>query len=142
MLRRSINIRADTRDRRVATCDAGDAEVGDLYRFAVLCQQQILRLDIAVNNAVAMRVAKPGTDLFEILQSGLERQPLFAARFLQIAAFKIFKHKIMKDGAPQIAGRAMADAADDVRVTNAVESDRLVLKVLDKRPFEIGSRSS
>src|SRR5204862_2338582 len=34
-------------------------------------------------------------------------------------------------------GRAVADPADDVRMTNAVERDRLVLKILDQGPLEI-----
>jgi hypothetical protein len=32
----------------------------------------------------------------------------------------------------------VADAADDVRVANAVEGDRFILKVLDQSPFQIG----
>ena len=43
----------------------------------------------------------------------------------------------MKYGPDEVACRAMANAADDVRMADAVKSDCLVLKVLDERTFQI-----
>jgi pyruvate-ferredoxin/flavodoxin oxidoreductase len=44
----------------------------------------------------------------------------------------------MKDHAAQVARCSVAEPADDVRMADAVERDRLVLKVFDERSFEIG----
>jgi len=32
----------------------------------------------------------------------------------------------------------VSDAADDIRVPNAVKGDRFVLKIFDERAFEVG----
>src|ERR1043166_1949230 len=43
----------------------------------------------------------------------------------------------MKDSTIQVARGSVAETADDVRVTNAVQSDRFVLEILDQRPLQI-----
>ena len=42
----------------------------------------------------------------------------------------------MKNRPPEVTGRPVAYPADDVRVSNTIESDRLVLKILDQRAFQ------
>lgn len=50
MLGRSVDIGSDPRDRCVVQRDAGDAKVGYLHRLMIGGQEQVLRLDVAVND--------------------------------------------------------------------------------------------
>ena len=43
----------------------------------------------------------------------------------------------MKRSAVKIDSRAVAEATDDVRMANAIERDRFILKILNQRAFEI-----
>ena len=85
-----------------------------------------------------MSMGEPRTDLLDITDRSLERDPALSHGVLQVAAGQILEYKVMKDGSLQIAGRAVSDAADDIRVPNAVKGDRLILKILDQRAFEVG----
>src|SRR5688500_18087324 len=90
-----------------------------------------------MNDAVAVRVTETRADLFDISERFLERRLAVPDKLLQVTAGQVFENKIMKDRASQIPGRAVPDAADYVRVANAIERDRLVLKVLDKCSLEV-----
>lgn len=90
-----------------------------------------------MNYRISMSVAEPGTDLFDVVDRLLGPDPLPADQMLQIATRHIFEHEIVKNGPDQVAGRAMANAANDIRVANPIESDGLVLKVLNQRSLEI-----
>src|SRR5688500_1716016 len=118
--------------------ETSNTEVRDLNSLPVLCQQKVLGLDVTVNYVVAMRVPEPRADLFDITHRLLQRQVSLSSCFLQITALEILKYEIMKDGASKIARGTVAEAANDVRMSHAIESDRLVLKILDQCPFKIG----
>ena len=137
MLRRSINVRSDSRDRRIALMDPRDAKVGYLHCFAIFRQQQIMRFDIAVNNAVPVCMPQSGTNLLNILDRGAKQKLFLAGRFLQIAAREKLENDVMKKRAGQIASCAVSESANDVRMPDAIKSYSLVLKILYKRPLEI-----
>ena len=61
--------------------DPRDTKVGDLHCFAVFRQQQIMRFDIAVNNAVPVCMPQSGTNLLNILDRGAKRKLFLAGRF-------------------------------------------------------------
>ena len=44
----------------------------------------------------------------------------------------------MKNRSLEVAGGAVSDTADNIRVPNTVEGDGFVLKVLYERAFQIG----
>ena len=82
MLRRGVNVRADARNRALSGLDFGDAEVCDLDRVLVCREQKVLRLYVAVYNAVLVRVRESGADLFEVEERAFERQRVFAYKRL------------------------------------------------------------
>ncbi len=61
-----------------------------------------------------MGVSQPGTNLLDVADRALERYPALSHGVLQIAAGQILKHQVMKDSSLQVAGRSVADTADDV----------------------------
>src|SRR5204863_5423062 len=58
------------------------------------------------------------------------------AKLSQIAAVKIFKHQVMKCGAMHVERGPVAEPADDVRMSHAIECDGFVLKILDQGLFQ------
>jgi len=90
-----------------------------------------------MDDPVLMGMPQSGTNLLEIMKSTSERDLLGSGRFLKVAALHILQNEVMKDRAGKVAGSAMAQAADDVRVADPVECDRLVLKVLNEGSFEV-----
>jgi hypothetical protein len=56
---------------------------------------------------------------------------------LQIAAGHVFENDVVENRPRKIPRRAMAQTADDIRMTDPIERDRLILKVLDKRPLKV-----
>ncbi len=68
VFRRRIDIGADASDRGVGLMYTGDTEIGDLHRRAVLGQQQILRLDVAMDYRVVVGMAEAGTYLLDIAE--------------------------------------------------------------------------
>src|SRR6476620_8254585 len=103
MLRRSINICTNARDRRIRHVNSGHSEVGDLYGRMIGGQQKILGLDVAVDDAFVMSVAEACTDLFDVVERGLEVALPLANECLQITAGHVFENKVMKDRPLQIA---------------------------------------
>ena len=78
VLGRGVNVRADARDCALGGLDFGDAEVSYLDRVLVCGEQEVLRLYVAVYNAVLVRVRESGAYLFEIEERAFERQRVFA----------------------------------------------------------------
>ncbi|HVQ55778.1 MAG TPA: hypothetical protein VMS29_03390, partial [Pyrinomonadaceae bacterium] len=82
-------------------------------------------------------VAQAGANLLNVLHRILKREQALAAQLLKVPAFEIFEYEIMKDSAVQIPRGAVPETADDIRVTDAVERDGLILEIFDKRSFEV-----
>jgi len=78
-----------------------------------------------------------GANLLDIPQCVLQRHHAFATEFLEIAASEILENKVMKDRSLQVAGRAVTEAADDIRMSHTIKCEGLILKVLDKRPLQV-----
>src|SRR2546423_10055707 len=116
MFGRGVDVRADARDRAIERLDLGNAEVSDLNRLAVGREQQVLRLDVAVNHVALVRVSESGADLFEIMERALKRQRIAPTECGHIAAGQVFEHEIMESVTGEVERRAMTEAVDDVRV--------------------------
>src|SRR5688572_27232220 len=90
MFRRSVNIRADASDFIFfASGDFGDAEVCDLQQAVIGAEQKIVRLEIAVNDALLVGVGQRLANLLEIKQRLIQRQSVAragAAKPQQVAA--------------------------------------------------------
>src|SRR5688572_4003601 len=59
-----------------------------------------------------------------------------------VAARHVFQNDVMKSCTCQVDGGAVSKAADDVRVSHAIESNGLVLKILNQRLLQLHIRSS
>jgi hypothetical protein len=90
-----------------------------------------------MDDAFAVCVPKAGADLFDVFEGSLCLDALFTTEALKIAARQILKNKVMKRGSLKIASGSMPKTTDYVRMSDTVKSDRLVLKILDQRPFEV-----
>src|SRR2546425_4671692 len=88
-------------------------------------------------DAALVRMREAGTDLLQIEERTIEAEFLFATILRHVTAAEIFQHQIMKCGAVDIERGAVTEAADDVRVTDAIESNCFILKILDESLFEI-----
>ena len=137
VLRRSVNIGSNTRDRRIRDRKPRHAKIRDLRSRMICREQNILRLDVAMDNSLTVSVAESGTNLLDIAQRPLYRQRFAAHHHLQIAAGEVFEDEIVKDGSLQIASSSMAQAADDIRMSHSIDRDRFVLKILDQSPFKV-----
>ena len=71
----------------------------------------------------------------------MDRQRTCFRERKHVAARKILEHDVVKRGAREIDGGAVSKPIDDVRVTNAVECDRFVLKIRNECFFEFRVRS-
>jgi len=104
----------------------------------ITVQKKVLGLDVAMYDAAFMCMAQTRTDLFEMIESFFERRFLPPHVRLQIAAGHVFEDKVMEDHSLQIAGSPVSEAANDVRMPDAIEGECFVLKILYKGPLEIG----
>src|SRR4026208_2291773 len=100
--------------------NARDAKVSDLYRLEVACQEQIMRLDVAMDHTLHVGMPQAGANLLQIIDSRFGVGASFPAITLQIAARQIFQHEIMKCLSSQVLCGAVTQAADDVRMTDAI----------------------
>ncbi len=90
---------------------AGDAEVGDL-RLAVAVQQDVLRLDVAMDETVAVREREPARDLDRQLERRRDRQWVrLLDQPLEVVAADELEHDELL---PTVL--APVDDRDDVRV--------------------------
>src|SRR5690349_9191043 len=120
MLRRCIDVRSHARYRSVVLMYSGHTEISDLYNVVVLRKEQVLRLYVAMDDAVIVGVPESGTNLFAIMQSLLQRDLLGSRRFLEVAALHKLKYEVMEYGSGKVTSRAMAKAADDVRMADPI----------------------
>src|SRR5689334_22823497 len=90
-----------------------------------------------MNNAALVRVRETGTDLLEIEERTLDGQRTRARQRVHVAAGKILEHDVMKRRAGEIDRCSVSETIDDVRMTNAIERDCFVLKIINQRPLEI-----
>jgi hypothetical protein len=93
-----------------------------------------------MNYPVLVCVAKAGTHLFDIAQHLSERHTPLPAGLLKITAGQILQDQIMKHGAAKIPSSTMAETAYYIRMSDPIQRDRFVLKILDKRSLEIRIR--
>ena len=105
---------------------AGDAEVGDLGR-ALLVDEDVLRLDVAVDDAAPVRGAERAGDLDRVGDRLVDRQaPEPADPVLERLALDVLEDDV---GAPVLLARV--DHADDVRVRELRDGARLAAEALE-----------
>ena len=104
------------RPRVVAAVDAGDAEVEDAHvqaNAALVEQEDVVRLDVAVDDALAVGVDQGQQHLAAELQARLERQcPLRRQAFAQRLALQILHDQVR--AVDRVDAEVVDD--DDVRV--------------------------
>src|SRR5205814_469146 len=93
MLRRGIDICADARNCAIATFKPRHAKVGNLHGFAIARQQEILRLNVAMDDAALMRMREAGTDLLQIEERAIEAEFLLATKLRHVTAAEILQHQ-------------------------------------------------
>src|SRR5688572_13638015 len=84
-----------------------------------------------------MRVRKSGRNLFEIKQCLIDWQGALPRESSHVAARHVFENYVMKRCAGEIDSGAVSEPADDVWMTNTIQSDCLVLKILNQRAFQV-----
>src|ERR1044072_3605276 len=136
MLGRSVDVCADARDGAFISVQTRDAEVGNLYDLPIAGQEQVLRFDVAMNDAGTVCVRQPGANLLEIKKRFLNRQRTTTRKRRHVSARKILEHDVVKSSSGQVDRGAVSEAADDVGMTNAIQSYCFVLKVCDQGVFQ------
>src|SRR5262249_30899115 len=133
MFGRGVNISANAGDLVVfARGYFGHAEVGDLKRAVIGAEQEVVRLEVAVNDPLVVGVGQRLAGLFEIEERLFERQRIAwagAAEFEQVAARHVFERQVIKRRAAQVGGGAVPPSQDHVRMAYGVERDGFVLEV-------------
>src|SRR6185503_8226925 len=127
----------DPCDRAFDSVDPSHAEVSNLHDFFVGGEQQVLRLDVAMDHAAFVCVRKTGANLFQIKQDSLKRQWARFSKRKQIAAGKILENDVMKSRAGEIDGGTVSETVYDIWVSNAIECNGLVLKIRDERSLQL-----
>src|SRR5437016_13462406 len=137
MFRRRIDVRADPRDGALGGFEFGHTKVSNLHCFMISGQQKILRLNIAMNDAAFVSMRKPRADLLQIKHCASKSKRLTPRQSRQVAASQIFKNDVVKCGAVKVECGAMAETADNVYMTNAIQGNCFILKVLNQGTFQI-----
>ena len=114
---------------------AGDAEVGDL-RAAFLADQDVLRLDVAMDDLPLVRGAKRTRDLDRVGDRlGDLEWPLAADQLLQRFALDVLEHDVRRadTGLVGVLGGLLAgvDDGDDVRMIESRDGARLATEALE-----------
>ncbi len=121
---RGAEHRADLRDVRLLG-GLGDAEVGELDH-AVGVDEQVAGLDVAVHDAVAMRVVEPAAGLGEHVHGGARRHRPAVAQ--QLGARVPVDELHDDELARRVAVRAEVEDLHDVRVHEPRGGERLALE--------------
>src|SRR6266699_948708 len=137
MLRRSIDVSTDSSNRAVACLEFCDPEVRNLDYTLIGRQQKVLRFDVAVNHVALMRVSESGANLLQIIHRLFQPERLASSARRQITTAEKLQYQVVKSHSVQIDRRPMPQAANDVRVSNSIQRDRFVLKILDQGLFQI-----
>ena len=90
--------------------DFGDAEVGD-FEMAVVGHEEIFEFDVAVGDAVGVKVADAAEELFPEAEVVLQRHVAFLHEGVELALGTVFH-----DDVPAAGVGAETDAFDDVGV--------------------------
>ena len=129
LLRREVLRGADDRAllRHLARARAGDAEVRHLDD-ALGVDDHVVRLDVAVDDAVAVRVAERGEDLARVRdRDGHRAEPARADQLLERPPLDVLHDDVV--GAVRLAS---IEDGDDVRVREAGGMRRLSAEALDE----------
>jgi hypothetical protein len=111
----------------LARARAGDAEVGDLDD-ALGVDDDVVRLDVAVHDAVAVRVAERGEDLPRVRDRHRDgTEPPGPDELLQRPAFDV-----LHDDEVRAVRRAAVEDGDDVRMRETGGMRRLAPEALDE----------
>ena len=105
------------RSKRGITDKAGDAKVQDLG-LARSCDEDVLRLEIAMDNTSFMRVRHAVGDFGDEFELLLVRQPVFICKRVQRAAVDEFHHEIR----PARSAHGCHARVKDLRDTRMLES--------------------
>ena len=113
--------------RHLARAGAGDAEVRDLDD-ALGVDDDVVRLDVAVDDAVAVRVAERGEDLARVRDRDRDRaEPARADQLLERPPLDV-----LHDDEVGAVGLAPVEDRDDVRVREPCGVRRLAAEALDE----------
>ena len=132
LLRRHVLVRAEhevrAREPRVLLRaeHAAEAEVGDLDDVA-LAEQHVLRLDVAVDDAVSVRVRERAEHRADDAQRLGRRQRAFAQNLAQAAPLDVFH-----DEERTAVDLAAVDDGDDVGVRELAQHVGLAVEALEK----------
>ena len=87
------------RPGRLAPDDLGDAEVGDLHP-ALLVQQDVLRLDVAVDDALVVGVLQRLADLRTMASASSRRESAGPQQLPQVHAVHVLHQQVVADRRP------------------------------------------
>src|ERR1044072_8653156 len=118
MLRRRVDVCAEASDlrSRIIQLHLRYAEVCYLHSLLVCGEQKIIRLDVAVNDPLAVRVGERLGHLMKIKERVSDAKTFRATQIKQVAARHVFEHQIMKRRAFEVSRRAVTEPANNVRV--------------------------
>src|SRR4030095_7867667 len=120
MFGRRIDVGAHPSDCAIGSFDARDAEISNFHRLSIGGQEQILRLDVAMDNAALVGMGESGADLLQVFKGSFEGQRFAPTKLRQVSTAEILKHDVMKGGAAEIQSGAVTQSADDVGMTYAI----------------------
>src|SRR5687768_15435799 len=90
-----------------------------------------------MDHARCMGVGESGRNLLKIKQRLIDWQRPLTCQRSHVAARHVFDHDVMKSCACEINGGAVSEPADYVWMTHTIQSDCLVLKILNQRALQI-----
>ncbi len=81
-------------------------------RMAIGRHDDVRRLDVAMDDELAMRLLQGGADVREELEALVDGQPLFVAEAIDVASLDVLHHEI-RPAIARVRRRAAARCADD-----------------------------
>src|ERR1044072_5624633 len=116
MLRRRVDVCAEASDlrSRIIQLHLRYAEVCYLHSLLVCGEQKIIRLDVAVNDPLAVRVGERLGHLMKIKERVFKAERFPPTQIKQVAARHVFEHQIMKHRAFEVSRRAVTSAGTSV----------------------------
>src|SRR5436190_1319763 len=111
-------------------------------RPVIAGQQNIVWLYVAMNDSLAVSVSERFGDLLKIIDRIVEADRLFSTERPEVSAGHVLEHDVVKRHSFKIGGGSVPEPLNDVWMTNAIEGNRFVLKVLNQRVLELRIGSS